>query len=95
MSKQIQTITRPYTKKEARKLVKNNALTAIVALSFDEIRYDIDYLNDSVSQIVCGSETAMEDIDYSFVGVINNQHENSVLVSVSGSIENWLAGKNP
>lgn len=90
-----QPITKPYTKKEARKLVRNNALTAIVKLSFDELQVGIDCLNDAVSKMICGSETALEDIDYSFVGVINNQNENSVLVSVSGSIENWLSGKNP
>ena len=90
-----QPITKPYTKKEAKKLVKNNGLTAIVKLSFDELRLDTDCLNDAVSEMICGSETALEDIDYSFVGVINNEYENSVLVSVSGSIENWLSGKNP
>lgn len=90
-----QPITKPYTKKEARKLVKNNGLTAIVKLSFGDLQVSTDCLNDAVSKMICGSETALEDIDYSFVGVINSEHENSVLVSVSGSIENWLAGKNP
>ena len=91
----IKPITKPYTKKEAKKLIKNNGLTAVVKLSFDDLRQDTDCLNDLVSEMICGSETALEDIDYYFVGVINNENENSVLVSVSGSIENWLKGKNP
>ena len=91
-----QPITKPYTKKEAKKLVKNNALTAIVKLSFDDLQgVSRDCFNDAVSEMICGDETAMEGIDYSFVGVINNQYENSVILSVSGSIENWLSGKNP
>ena len=92
-----QPITKPYTKKEARKLVNpHNILTAIIKMSFDDLQgVSRDCFNDAVSEMICGDETAMEGIDYYFVGVINNQYENSVLLSVSGSIENWLSGKNP
>jgi hypothetical protein len=84
-------ITKPYTKKEARKLVKHNALKAIVALDFDEIMTGIECLNDAVSTMICGNECSLEDISYEPVGV---DKDGNVLVEVCGSIENWLEEKD-
>ena len=88
--KKLEAITKPYTKKEARKLVKHNALKAIVALDFDEIMTGIDCLNDAISTMICGNECSLEDISYKPVGV---DKDGNVLVEVCGSIENWLEEK--
>jgi hypothetical protein len=77
-------ISRPYTKKEAKKLVKNNALTAIVALDLDEIMTGIECFNDIVSTMICGNDCSLEDISYKAVGV---DKDGLVLVEVCGSMK--------
>jgi hypothetical protein len=84
-------ITKPYTKKEAKKLFKNNHLKAVVALNFSEITSGIDAVNDAVSEMILGSPVALEDIDYKPVGVDKNEN---ILIEVSGSIESWLENKD-
>ena len=79
-------ISKALTAGQVKKLAKDGRLTVRVLLGLDELGVDRDCLNDAVSRMVAGDESALEDISYEPVGIKDGQ----VIVEVSASVEEWL-----
>ena len=86
-------LRKPYSLQELKdKTAKDEDrfLTAVVAIDFDDlVTHDIEWLNETCSEMITGSDVAMEDIGYMPVGAEGGE----VLVQVTGSILNWLTNQ--
>lgn len=83
----VKLIAKPLSAGQIRKSAVDGRLTVAVLLGLDELGVDKDCLNDAVSRMVTGDESALEDISYEAVGV----KDGSVIVEVNASVEGWLA----
>ncbi|MFZ4397440.1 MAG: hypothetical protein ACOYOU_17645 [Kiritimatiellia bacterium] len=80
-------IAKPLSAAQVKKLAKDGRLTVRIPLDIDELSVGKDCLNDAVSRMVTGDESALEDISYEPVGIKDAQ----VVVEVDASVVEWLA----
>ena len=84
--KVLRILRKPLTVKQVERLAKDNILTIVVPLSLDEVHVSVDCLNDAVSTMITGDESALEDVSYRPVGVKGED----VLVEVAANVKDWL-----
>lgn len=64
-------------------------ITAVVALSLDELFHGVACFNDEVSMLITGCETGLTNIAYKAVGTVDG----SVLVEVTASVEDFIVSE--
>jgi hypothetical protein len=86
----IRPLRRPFTLQEIKDFTSKDPdryLTAVVAVDFDDlVDNDIEWLNDTVSELITGDEIALEDIGFKPVGAMDGE----IYIEVTGSILHWL-----
>lgn len=85
--------SKPLTRRQVLECAERGWLTAVVRVDFHRmLAADFDDVNDLLSELVTGDESALTDIGAQAVGVADEGR--TVLVEVTGNVTDWLAAED-